>query len=154
MEAPGKAHQQAETPSRDRLCAQNGLERGRRNSLKTVTSRGTIRRARRAGGLRGAAIQFTLGHGGQLLVRRFFLVEILLKQCRAIVAPEFLCPRDQRAIARDLIVLDRLRRSDERGIQNRLVLDLARDLFGLVDDAVDGGAIHPPRLLAAPLEAL
>src|SRR5262249_41770866 len=121
---------------------------------KTVTSRGTIRRARRAGGLRGAAIQFTLRHGGQLLVRRFFLVEILLKQCRAIVAPEFLCPRDQRAIARDLIVLDRLRRSDERGIQNRLVLDLARDLFGLVDDAVDGGAIHPPRLLAVQLEDL
>src|SRR5262249_31102358 len=97
--------------------------------------------------LRGAAVQSTLGHGSQLLVCRFFLVEVLLKQGRAIVAAQLFRPCDQRAVARDLIVLDGLRRSDERGIEDRLVLDFAGDLFGLVDDAVDGGAIHHPWLL-------
>src|SRR5262245_11448933 len=76
-----------------------------------------------AGDLRGAAVEFTLGHGGQLLIRRFFLVEVLLKQSRAIVPPELLCPRNQRTVARNLIVLDRLGRGDQRGIQDRLVLD-------------------------------
>jgi PRC-barrel domain protein len=40
--------------------------------------------------------------------------------------------------------LDCLCRSDEGRIQNRFVLDLAGDLFGFVDDAVDGGQSTPP----------
>src|SRR5262249_36786251 len=94
--------------------------------------------------LRGATVHLTLGHGGQLLVGRFFRAEVLLKQGRAFVAAHLFRPRDQRAVARDLIVLDGLRRSDERGIEDRLVLALAGALFSLVDDAVDGGTTPHP----------
>src|SRR6476646_11059151 len=60
-----------------------------------------------------------LSHGGQLLVRRLFLVEVLLQQGRAIVAAEFLRPGDQAAIAGDLVVFDRLRRGNEGRIEHR-----------------------------------
>ena len=36
-------------------------------------------------------------------------------------ASEFLRPRDQAAVTRDLVVLDRLRGSNQRGIEDRLV---------------------------------
>ena len=40
-------------------------------------------------------------------------------------------PGNQRPIARDLVVLDGLRRTDDRGIEHFLVGNLARDLVGL-----------------------
>src|SRR5437667_9315250 len=107
-----------------------------------------------AGGLRGAAIHLALGHGGQLLVERFFLVEILLKQARAILPTELFRPGDQRTVARNLVVLDSLRRGDERGVENRFVLDFAGHILSLVDDAVDGAPLHHLGLFAMQPEDL
>src|SRR5262249_28208648 len=107
--------------------------------------------AHRAGDLRCAAVHFALGHSGQLLVGRLFLLKVLLKQSRAIVAAQLFRPRDQGAVARDLVVLNGLRRSNERGIQNRLVPDLAGNLFCLVDDAVNGGGIRPTPASSGPV---
>ena len=54
-------------------------------------------------------------------------------------------------------MLDRLRRGDKRGVQDLLVLNLAADFIGLLDDAVDRGTVdllwlgsmHPEDLLDA-----
>ena len=51
-------------------------------------------------------------------------------------------------------MLDSLRRGDERGVENRFVLDLAGHILGLVDDAVDGGTIHHLGLFAMQPEDL
>jgi hypothetical protein len=67
--------------------------------------------------LRGAAVHLALGHGGQLLVGSFFLVEILLKQGRAILPSELLRPGVQCAVAGDLVMLDRLRRGNQRSVE-------------------------------------
>jgi hypothetical protein len=42
----------------------------------------------------GLVVHLAFGHGGQLLVRRLFLVEVLPQQSRAIIAAEFLRPGD------------------------------------------------------------
>ena len=42
---------------------------------------------------------------------------------------ELLGPGDQRAVAGDLVVLDGLRGSDERGIEHLLVVDVAGDFL-------------------------
>src|SRR5207253_1628793 len=58
---------------------------------------------------RRAQVDLALGDVGELLVGRLFLLEILLQQVGAVVAAEPLRPGDQRAVARDLVMLDRLR---------------------------------------------
>ena len=63
-------------------------------------------------------------------------------------------PGDQRAVARDLVMLDRLRRRDQRRIEHRLVGDLAGDLVGFLDDPVDRRAGNGLGLLAQQLEDL
>ena len=63
----------------------------------------------------------------------------------AVVAAELLRPGDQRAVARDLVVLDRLRGGDQRGVEHLLVVDLAGDLVRLLDDAVDRRAVDALR---------
>ena len=66
-----------------------------------------------------------------------FLVESLLQDAGAIVAPELFGPCDQAAVARDLIMLGGLCGVDQSLIQHRLVRDFAGDLVGFLDDAVD-----------------
>jgi hypothetical protein len=66
-----------------------------------------------------------------------FLVEILLQQRDTIPLAQWVRPRNQGALARDLVMLDRLRCRDEGCIENGLVLDFARDLIGFLDDAAD-----------------
>ena len=63
----------------------------------------------RLGGLR-LLVDHRLGKLGQRLIGRFFLVEGLLQKLRRIVQTEFLGPGAQRAVAGDLVVLDRLGR--------------------------------------------
>src|SRR5882672_4899426 len=91
----------------------NGLERAKRTRPRLLPPL--------TPSLRRAAVHFALCHRGQLFVGRFFLLEILLKQSRDLVPPEFLCPSDQGPVARDVVVLDRLRRRNQGGIQNRFV---------------------------------
>src|SRR5215475_681482 len=89
------------------------------------------------GSARGAEIDLAFRQRGQLLVGGLFLVQRLLQQARAIVTAKLPRPCDQAAIACDLIMLGRLRRVDQRGIQHGLVGDFARSLVSLLDDAVD-----------------
>src|SRR5499426_522433 len=112
-----------------------------------VVSRGSIR-------LRGATVDLALRHDGELLVGRFFLFEVLLQQGSAVAAAELVRPGDQAAVARDLVVLDRLRGRNERRVQHRLVGDLAGDVLGFFDDAVDGGTIDTLDVLAEGSEHL
>ncbi len=63
-------------------------------------------------------------------------------------------PGDQRPVAGDLVVLDGLRRADDRGIQHFLVGHLARNLVGLADETVDRRAFHALRPFAELLEDL
>ena len=83
------------------------------------------------GSARGLAVD-ALPHGNarQLLVRSLLLVEIGVEEPHHIVAAESFGPRDQGPVARDLIVLDRLRCTNDRRIQNLLVRDLAGDVVG------------------------
>ena len=48
----------------------------------------------------------------------------------------------------------RLRGSEQRGVENLRVVDVAGDLLGLVDDAVDGRAGHALRIVAVHAEHL
>jgi hypothetical protein len=60
---------------------------------------------------------------------------------------------DQRAIAGDLVMLDRLGRPDDSGVENFLVGDFARDLIAFSNQAVNGRALDTLRLLAKLLKA-
>jgi len=71
-----------------------------------------------------------------------------------IVVAWFLCPGDQRAIPGDLVMFDRLRVRDNRGIEHALVLHFARGFVGFLDQAVDRRAIRTrgrprPRLISS-----
>src|SRR6266851_6930492 len=106
---------------------------------------------------RGAKVDLALGQRGQLFVSDPFLIEGLLQDTGAIVAAKLLRPRDQAAVARDLIMLGGLGGVDQCRIQHRFVLDLTDDLVGFLDDAVDRrtvdclhfGAMHLEHLLKA-----
>jgi hypothetical protein len=67
---------------------------------------------------------------------------------------ELFRPGDQSAVARDLIVLDRLRRADDGRVKHVLVGHFAGDLIAFLDQAVNGGAFDALRLLAQLLERL
>src|SRR5262245_66674235 len=73
---------------------------------------------RTACGSRCLAIDVAFGKGGQLAVRGLLLLQVLFEQPGAIRAPELLRPRDQRAVARHLVVLDRLGRGDQGRVED------------------------------------
>src|SRR5438552_18802996 len=78
-------------------CSERGPSEPLENPLEALAAEPKRTRAH-GGGLRGAAVHLALGHGGQLLDDRFFLVESLLKQGRAVLATELLRPGDQRTV--------------------------------------------------------
>jgi hypothetical protein len=90
----------------------------------------------------------------KLLVSRLFLVQVGIEKADDIVMAEALGPCDQRAVARDFVVLDRLGGADDRGVEDFFVRDLARDFIGLADQTVDGGAFDSLRILTELLEYL
>jgi|SRR5271166_6366453 len=65
---------------------------------------------------------------------------------------KFFSPRDEWVIAANFVVLNGLRVGYERGVQHRLVFDLASDFIGLLDDSNDGAALSSARLLAKLFE--
>jgi hypothetical protein len=71
------------------------------------------------------AIDVAFGKGGQLAVRGLLLLQILFEQPGAIRTPELLDPRDQGALTRHLVVLDRLSRGDQCRVKHVLVVDLS-----------------------------
>jgi hypothetical protein len=68
--------------------------------------------------------------------------------------PSCFRPRDQAAIARDLVVFGGLRGVDQCRIQHRFVGDLSDDLIRFLDDAVDGRTVNCLRLGPVHLEHL
>src|SRR5216684_5469467 len=103
---------------------------------------------------RGHDVDLALGHVGELLVGRLLFLQGLLEDLGAVITPELLGPGDQGAIARDLIVLDGLRRGDHGRIENVLVVDVADDVIRLLQDAVDRRTIHRFHRLPFELEYL
>ena len=67
---------------------------------------------------------------------------------------EFPRPRDESAVARDLVVLDGLSRGDQGGVEHAFATDFSHDLLCFVDDAVDRRTFCTLRLLAHQLEGL
>ena len=61
---------------------------------------------------------------------------------------------DQRSVARDFIVLDRLSRCHDRRIQNLLILHLARDVISFSDEAIDSRTFDALRRFAELFENL
>src|SRR5271166_2012516 len=100
------------------------------------------------------AIDLALGDRRQLLVRRFLFGQRVPQNLRDVIAPDLLRPRDQGPVAADLIVLDRLPRRDERGVENRFVGDLADDVVRLLYDPVDRRAVDGLGLRSVQLERL
>ena len=104
--------------------------------------------------LSGLTVDLAFGHFGQFLVGRLLLIQRLIeKRCR-VIAAQLLGPSDQRSIACHLVMLDGLRGSNERGIENGFVLDFADNVLGFFDDTVNRWAIDALRFLADQLEHL
>src|SRR5262245_9944326 len=82
-------------------------------------------------GSRGLAIDVAFGKGGELAVRGLLLLQILFEQPGAVRPPQLLGPRNQRAVARHLVVLDRLSCGNQGRIEHVLVVDLACDVVRL-----------------------
>jgi hypothetical protein len=81
---------------------------------------------------------FAHGDGRELFVRSLFLVKDGIEEAHDVIVPERVRPRDQRAVAGDLIVLDRLRRPDDSRVKNFLVGDFAGGFIAFLDQPVDG----------------
>src|SRR6266536_4583096 len=96
----------------------------------------------------GGRVDALLGHDGELFVRSLLLGEILPQHRGAVPASKLPRPRDQRAIACDLVMLHRLRGGNHGSIEHVLILHLAHDVVGLFEDAVDRRAAGALRLLA------
>src|SRR5215471_10707435 len=95
---------------------------------------------------------------GQRFVGLLFLLQSLVEQARGLLQAEVPGPGLQRPVAGNLIVLDRLRRSDEAGIEGTGTPEFLHDLLAFLDDSVDGLAGLAFRGMADrsenPLEAL
>jgi hypothetical protein len=72
-----------------------------------------------------------LGDSGQLLVGRLLLVQVLLQDACAVVAPQLPGPRCQRAVPGDLLMLHRLRGGEGSRIEHLGIVRVSHDLFGL-----------------------
>src|SRR5262249_51087125 len=94
----------------------------------------------------------------QRSVGLLFLLQSLIEQAPALGQAEVLGPGLQRPVAGNLIVFDRLRRSDETGVEGRGTPEFLHDLLAFLDDSVDGLAGLAFRGVADrsenPLEAL
>src|SRR5262245_10163274 len=75
-----------------------------------------------------------------------------MQERRAVVSPELLCPSNQAAVARYLVVLDGLRSGDQRRIENGLVFNLAGYFFRFFENAVDGRTVDLLLLTSVQLE--
>src|SRR5690606_27206325 len=71
----------------------------------------------------------------ELCVGRFLFLEGRLQERHSLVESELLGPGDHRAIARDLVMFDRLRAGEQAGIDRLAVLALLHDLPALFNQA-------------------
>jgi hypothetical protein len=73
---------------------------------------------------------------------------LCIEEAHDVIVPHCLRLGDQGAVARDLLMLGRLRRADDDGIEDFLVGNFAGKLIAFLDQAVDGRALDAFRLLA------
>ena len=67
----------------------------------------------------------------QLLIGRFFFLEVFFKDVGEIIAAHLPRPGDQRPVARHLVVLDSLCGSDDCSIEDVLLADVAGEVVAL-----------------------
>src|SRR3954470_16166604 len=79
-----------------------------------------------------------LGEVGEDLVRVLLLNERLLDQTLRFREAQLLGPREQGAVAGDLVMLHRLSRRDQTGIRSLAVPELLEDLLAFLNDALNG----------------
>ncbi len=83
-------------------------------------------------------VEVAFGNFGELRVGAVLFLQRLAEQLRRFGIAEKVRPRDERAIAGDLVVLDGLGRGNHRGIARVGILDFRHQLFRFFQDAVDG----------------
>jgi hypothetical protein len=86
-------------------------------------------------------IDFGFGEIRELEIRRLLFLQRFIKKGRDVIQPELLGSGFECSVARDLIVLDSLRRSKHAGVANGIVMGLLDDLLPLFNDAVYGRAV-------------
>src|SRR3954469_18700574 len=91
---------------------------------------------------------------GEKLIGSLIFCERLVKEPFRIAHPKLLCPRAQRAVARHLVMLDRLSGGDETGVEGVALLEIFHDLLAFLDDALDRLAGFARGLLAKDVEHL
>lgn len=80
---------------------------------------------------RGLAVNaFAKSNGVQLGVRRLLFVEIRGQEADDNIVAELLGPCDERTVATDFVVLDRMGVGDDRGVEDGFVCDLSRGFVG------------------------
>ena len=106
---------------------------------------------------RRSAVDRALGEDVELPVGSLLLFEIGIEQAYDIVVAKLFSPGDQGAVSGNLIMLDSLGATDNCCVKHLLVVDLTGYLVGLLDQAIDGGAINAfwrlPKLLEHLLES-
>src|SRR5579859_562641 len=98
-------------------------------------------------------------HGGnrqlaQRFVRLLFLRQRLIEQLDRILVTQLVSPAFQSAIARNLVMLDRLSRRQKARVECRSISVLVHDFLAFVEDALDSIALLAARRLAEKLEDL
>src|SRR5256885_529847 len=99
-------------------------------------------------------VDLLLAQRRKFLIGGFFFLQRCRQKLGDRILAEFFGPRDKGAVSSDLIVLHRLRGRDQRRVQHVLVVDLARHLVGLIDDAVDSRTLGALRFFTEKLERL
>src|SRR5271166_2184541 len=101
---------------------------------------------------------FGIHRGNRKLAQRFvrllFLRQRLIEQFDRILVPQLVSPGFQGAIARNLVMLDRLSRRQKARVECQSMSVLVHDFLAFVEDALDGIALLAARRLAEKLKDL
>src|ERR1700744_2505629 len=90
----------------------------------------------------------------QCFVRLLFLRQRLIEQFDRILVTQLVSPAFQSAIARNLVMLDRLSRRQKARVECGSISVLVHDFLAFVENALDGIALLAARRLAEKLEDL
>src|SRR5215472_17065890 len=126
-----------------------------RNLPSGAATAGCIRRRIAQGGLQ---VRLASGNGGELFVHSFLFLQSLLQRLGNVAAAKTLGPGDQRAVARDLVVIHGMAGHDERLEQVFQMLGKKAAsvdcpaIDGIIDEAEDGsGDVEDKDLLDAAI---
>jgi hypothetical protein len=82
-------------------------------------------------------IDIALGNAGEELIGPLLLVERLLQKARHVLHTVLLGPGTQGAVAGNFVMLDRLRRREQTGVERVAALELSSYLIGFLDQSQD-----------------